>query len=555
MEIHLRTFQEMVLETFNRVQTGFPIPPPTFSLNLAAFTSPNEWMKSLLSAPFFSHGGRGNFGKPEPLFDALQLTFAFLLFSPRYPLAKIVAFTRSDYDIARVYNWNAPFQTLFKRLPVPQPHPAFPNLSRLPSIGGVTVYEYLLNTNDLLHIRNFFQRHMVHDSMGKHWMGEIPEETFYRSNNKLMELGHIPKPWTAPLQDLDANLDGILNGSWVGFYSTVRGWPEKKRDLLELQTDAFDYSQVDPLTLQFSVSTTNTQHGAVIWPDTFQQIPCFEDTVPVSSLETAQLRSGGLGSTFFLRGTAPFMDVDGLGVRQSFNALRLRGVIHPLPAEFNLPNSNDGGGQTAPLPIPIAMKPALPIPGFRRIVLVLYKPNVQVLLRQLEYADETFGSTFGVSVTAQMDQATITELQDVLHNGGDLTEEAMELLRRHLVELIQKRESEGKEDGDDMKGRWTKEELEILEKGFHKDGQISWADIEYAYAYEGVICPGGNVMMGRWWRVGMAGMGVSDGCEIDSSGLGVPHGDANPADAAADGGRATRKTLERGPFVFWPMAN
>jgi hypothetical protein len=51
-------------------------------------------------------------------------------------------------------------------------------------------------------------------------------------------------------------------------------------------------------------------------------------------------------------------------------------------------------------------------------------------------------------------------------------------------------------------------------------------DIEYAYAYEGVIIPGGKIMMGRWWMVGAAGEG--EGRELGGPMKG-----------------------ERGPWVFW----
>lgn len=51
-------------------------------------------------------------------------------------------------------------------------------------------------------------------------------------------------------------------------------------------------------------------------------------------------------------------------------------------------------------------------------------------------------------------------------------------------------------------------------------------DIEYAYAYEGVIIPGGKIMMGRWWMVGASGEG--QGRELGGPMKG-----------------------ERGPWIFW----
>ena len=51
-------------------------------------------------------------------------------------------------------------------------------------------------------------------------------------------------------------------------------------------------------------------------------------------------------------------------------------------------------------------------------------------------------------------------------------------------------------------------------------------DIEYAYAYEGIIVPGGKIMMGRWWRCAEAGFG--EGRELVEGGGG-----------------------DRGPWLFW----
>ena len=51
-------------------------------------------------------------------------------------------------------------------------------------------------------------------------------------------------------------------------------------------------------------------------------------------------------------------------------------------------------------------------------------------------------------------------------------------------------------------------------------------DIEYAYAYEGILVPGGKIMMGRWWRCAEAGFG--EGREL------------------VEGGGE-----DRGPWLFW----
>jgi hypothetical protein len=71
--------------------------------------------------------------------------------------------------------------------------------------------------------------------------------------------------------------------------------------------------------------------------------------------------------------------------------------------------------------------------------------------------------------------------------------------------------------------------IERIEDAYCDPRNLRWEDIEFAYAYEGILTSGGGVMLGRWWRVGPPGpMGMGDGQEY---GTGVGY--------------------ERGPFVFW----
>ena len=53
---------------------------------------------------------------------------------------------------------------------------------------------------------------------------------------------------------------------------------------------------------------------------------------------------------------------------------------------------------------------------------------------------------------------------------------------------------------------FSTEHINELEDSFVPSAYLSWDDettqiIDYAYAYEGVIIPGGQIMMGRWWRM------------------------------------------------------
>jgi hypothetical protein len=636
VEPQLRVLLEMVLETFKPIEDY--LPPTTSSRNLVAFHAHSLWMRNLLASPFFSHR-RQSLGNPHTLFDALQVLFSFLLFSQEYQIAKVVSFARTDYNIAVVYNWNQNFQTLFERV-VPGPQPVVAGLDPLA--------KYRLDLNALLHIRNFWHRHMVFDRIDTKYMNETPEDTFYRTVDKLNELAHVPRAWNSPLQDYQGNLDAIVRGKWVGLYSTVRQWPDKKRDLNEIQTDAAEWSEsVEPLVLDFlSTPKSNSRDvgrkKAAIWPDIFAIIPCFLLTVPDGREEIHRLVNTNLGPTYFLQGFAPFMDIEAeidahharIGIfdkkakgkcsksnnekasaTHPFNALRLRGMIHPLPSDAPIPKYLRKTGHsesTTDIPPLLNLVPELPIPGFRRIVMVLYKPSVMDLIKQLEYANQDFGSSFTVSVSSQMSPATQQAYQALDGNGEEIPEDAVKLLRAHLMKLINKREAElakeafGDENSDtdnattaadvlsnnastdtaaakspstdeqaastiteddaaaasatapttpntaappppaltssQRAALWTSTTITSLETGFHTSGQLDWNDIDYAYAYEGVVCPGGNVMLGRWWRAGMAGVAVSDGFEIDQAGQGVP-----------TGYDATERKVERGPFVFWGM--
>lgn len=147
---------------------------------------------------------------------------------------------------------------------------------------------------------------------------------------------------------------------------------------------------------------------------------------------------------------------------------------------------------------------------------------------------------------------------------------------------------------------WGREEVEEVEKGYYRDGGVGWEDVEFGYAYEGMVGPGGRVMLGRWWRAGEGGVGVGRGAEVDYEGVGVPDGGGDGwelglggvglgGEGGADGGgggggggdgaaggvggnvgggnaagnaavngaaaaaAGTTQRLERGPFVFWPM--
>jgi hypothetical protein len=806
LEPQLIILLDMVLEAFHSPKPWEK--PPTVSKNLALFqNADSRWMREFLSTALFNNCHPSNqkpFGDPHRVFDALQLTFSYLLFSPAYKMAKFTTFYRDDYDIARVYNWNAPFGTLYTRLPdepAAKPSKFFPNLP-VPK----AVRKYRLDTHTLLHIRNFWHRHLIADMMAQPLRGDIEENTYHHAVQRLANLGHIPRSWSrsllpAPLaavapkarsgkkshKDTSKQLEATPlaqemppKGKWVGFYSTMKPWPNSSNLKLALtgfvheQTNAADWTHIDPLTLDLRFSSSNTEiiyldrgsnglHAArstqtasgdqqkptktakrkgeatTVWPQTFADIPIFKHTIP-SPAEAQELETQGYGKTWFVKGIAPFMDIDAevrkakgtyekddvddmgrkagkcppggslrpatsiFGVdadmstaslpngdndkgssgdvygdtrkvgsvqdqdslhRHRFLSMRVRGVVHPLPWQHPDGSATAGDGSEMDDPFvsttkrskPLSeMIPPLPVPGFHRVVLVFYKPSIPQAIQQLEHSFEEYGNSFGVSINAQMDNDTVAGIMAGLANGNvaaanaaanaaatnnaaggapepasgnesQINDKVVKLLTKHLKGLVTRKESEitaadeadrRKREASDASAAngssgpnaavsgpsldetpeqrkkrrrnkymalfhemkvdyfqkhgsseaspeeeasssttssskpkrsanprsspfaasshstaltsseiWTPALLEYLELNLHPDGQISWEDIDFAYAYEGTICPGGNVMLGRWWGIGADGLSEevrSIGGEVDLAGAGVPDG-------------------------------
>ena len=339
--------------------------------------------------------------------------------------------------------------------------------------------------------------------------------------------------------------------------------------------------------LDFAISTDNDEDG--FWSPIFRTIPAFEKTVP--DLKSPSCR--------FMRGLAPFIDLippsnngrnsgstltpmgseasltlpttPPLPKHHPYLAMRLRGVIHSIPAnpQATSPDENHS------------------IPGWNRIIMVAYKPTKRYLIQVLEHAEEEFGDSFGTSITSQMMQngtntTTAQTINQILNGGGaagqtldpaDIDSQLNTYLRTKLASNPIWR------DGTKL----DKDAIEEMEEKFRLSEYLDWNDIDYAYAYEGVIIPGGKIMMGRWWRIAPGGEG--EGCEW-SDALGEEifeeqddgGGDAvdvdREASVAGDGpataqseastvagghgngngngnGRRRYQKLERGPFIFW----
>lgn len=158
---------------------------------------------------------------------------------------------RVNYDLAMVYNWNAPFSTLYRRLPDEEPHPEsvqrpqynkFPNLKSAKSPAKVSKDKYELNTHALLHIRNFWHRHLMDDGQG-FGSNMMRENTYARMASDLMRCGITPQKWDRPLEEGSLQ----IATEWFGNYSCLHPWPKKRQDLEEMQSCAEDWSSVDPM--------------------------------------------------------------------------------------------------------------------------------------------------------------------------------------------------------------------------------------------------------------------------------------------------------------------
>ena len=295
-----------------------------------------------------------------------------------------------------------------------------------------------------------------------------------------------------------------------------------------------------------------------------------------------------------------------------YKALRLRGFMHIIPSS-NLKDE----------PYTYEMNPDIAVPGFSRIFFVLYKPTTRYLVQTLEYWMGDYGSPWTLHVGQQLqNQQAAANVPGNSAPGGNTVNgnpaagigtgtanatanpapanipvqaavnnaaishdpaQAEKILQAYLDDLL---DGEREVDLRDSSGnrvfvkneqgisdfatkkvknfpmeKWTRENINTMEEAYSDVFSLNWEDIEYAYGYEGVMTPGGKVMMGRWWRMGLNGEGVSDGYEVDCEGLGVKvvNGEAlvrvddggEGEDGGAEGRWRKSKGLERGPFVFW----
>ncbi|RAL05699.1 MFS myo-inositol transporter [Aspergillus ibericus CBS 121593] len=185
---------------------------------------------SFLSRPVSGYGLK-DAGRPSDLFCAIQLCLTELALDP----VMSVHCLRTDYDIGAVYTYGV-------------------------ESGIPVVHSNKLNLEKILHIRNFWIRHLLN-----------PAEATFCASYSSLPFYHRPRPWgeAAPLE---------ASSPWLGYYSCIHPYPGLLKDLENRQTCAdldTHWTQVGFMSLQ-----TKPDPSRLNWP------PLFETIIPVNPLNS-----------------------------------------------------------------------------------------------------------------------------------------------------------------------------------------------------------------------------------------------------------------------------
>lgn len=519
------------------------------------------------------------YGEPNFLFDMLQVSLSHLVLSQSSSALRSIPSSRDNYDLENVYNYNKPFATLLEVTEDDASKVVQPASSEPPnrtSLVPLKRPQYRVNMHALLHIRNFWQRHFVDDPYG------IGENTYASMVRCLSASGVAPREWDRSLYERIS-----FNTSWYGHYSCVHPWPKSRQNLEEVQSCAADWDSVDPMMLDLESSTANDD--AMFWSSAFSSIPAFSDVMPHPAWNADY-------NTTYIRGIAPFKNLksshftndesdEELPKWHPFLASRVNGFVHDVPVE-NLFDKNarrrraDSYGDDSDRPIP----------GWKHIVMVVWKPTIQHLLAVLEFAEEEYGGAAGIQISAEFNTADIwndatasldgpnnlaidastSQATDGPSTNGDdnidalgdddasaqPTEAQIEaqmkiLLAQRIKSLtksytaLQKSETgrtppgfgttnnspAGPKSDGSLPPLFSARHIRELEESFSQAQYLAWDDgtIDYAYAYEGLIIPGGKIMMGRWWRIhGLEGLGPGREVGPDAVGIELRRVDPEP---------------------------
>lgn len=441
-------------------------------------------MEEFLSSPFFAYG-TASYGKPNRLFAALQLVFSHLVLHPSSAFSATVRTSRDNYDLRIIYLYDVPLRTIYHL-----------QASQLEDVGPQH-REMRVDLNALLHIRNFWHGHLAYEATSM-YSNAVP--TYGKMARTLVKLKHAPNRWDGPI-----HIPPEFQARWFGHYSCTHTAPRKLTDIEEHQTCAEDWihqfgvNGVHPLTLDIA---TTTDPERAWWPPMFATIPILEASTPLTDTENKNV---------YIRGIAPFLSPSKRpDMYPAYTALRVRGIIHPLPEQQE-------------------------IPGWRRIVMVLYQPTSRYLLAILDEnsaEDDPFGQG-EPNATLQAPYMNVNHNQGAGQAAAQTQNQVQPQIQVQVAagspeeeEKAMKRELEGREElmGPLGPTHLTRDFIAKMEDKVHGAEHLAWEYISYAWIYEGVIIPGGKIMMGRYWRCGSPT--VVDGFELGEG-------------------------VDRGPWVFW----
>ena len=386
------------------------------------------------------------------VFEALRLSLSYLSLDPGNQFTHQTAHPIM-YDICIIYLFDRDFEMICQ--------------------ADSSSQDFTIRTDHLLHILNFWSNQLC---------GKLGIDSYKQLGHILASLSRVARPWSKPLQYFTV---ADVPARWIGHYTCNHRPGREKKDHGLKQSCAEDWFEACPLLLDFSELVGSMQMRS--WPNIFDTIPAFQ---------TRARRNPR-----YIRGMAHFQELDndqaeaetrgrskkgterpGMFSRGPPNALtsyRLRGIIHALPDQEE-------------------------IPGWSRMLFVLYKPHDAYMIANLVAYFNLSNKNTGIpplsfnavsaldQVAAQFliyDQA-IQQQQQAQANtavtGGNPTSQTQIPPKPNVSDLL-------------ASIHLTQTQVSVIEDYSHDPQDLQWTDIDYAYAYEGVLTPGGKVMLGRFW--------------------------------------------------------
>ena len=220
------------------------------------------------------------------LFSALQVTLSYLVLNPSLIISPWIRSDRDRYILAQVYCWNQPLVTLWRKRKTDcdgdtlmtdeaqnladeatqvvdqtnRPFARFPNLKRpQPRVEVIKVDRtaYELDMHSLLHIRNFWQRHLIRDSVHEDNAREhtytdmmqsiVQAQSICGKSRDMDKIRMLPSQWDEQLEDRSIYSGHGIKSQWLGHYTCVHPWPKNEAGLKEAQTCAEKWTEADPL--------------------------------------------------------------------------------------------------------------------------------------------------------------------------------------------------------------------------------------------------------------------------------------------------------------------